>query len=162
MPDMRLVLLGSPYPEPRYYGRIAWSADGRHVHILHQDGGKDSRHSDGATYITSTEEHRPLELRVPTSDVTHERINFLSLPSSSSEPPVLPSPIKGTDLVLHTSSVGTAPRLAVEIAANAELPTILSAWQGRSDVSSINTLVDKRLDQTLIVALAPPSTSSYT
>jgi hypothetical protein len=157
---MRLVLIGAPYAEPRYYGSVEWAADGRGVYLRQPSGAKTSRHGDGATYLTSTDASRRLETRVPTSDITHERVNFITLPSSMPEPPVLSGEIRSTDLVLHTSSIGTSPQLAVEIAANRFLPEVLAAWQAQSTVGSICTCVDKQLDQTLIVALAPSSTGA--
>ena len=150
--EMRIVLTGPPYDEPRYYGKIQWGL--RDVYVRHPGGGKDSRHSDGATRLTSTDESRICEMRVATSDVIHETVNFVQLPSSVSEPAPLRDAIKPTDLVLDTSSVGTAPRLAVEIAANNILPEVLNAWQTTSGVSSVQTCVDKGLGQSLIVAAA--------
>jgi hypothetical protein len=156
MADMRTVLVGQPYAEPMYYGALAWSD--RDVYIRHPGGGKDSRHNNGVTYLTATGDSRTSQLRVPTSDVTHEVVNFIQLPSSEAAEPLRGS-IKATDLVLNTTSVGTTPRLAVEIVANTYLPAVLAAWQTHSTVSSVQTLVDKGLGQTLVVALAPSSTS---
>lgn len=150
------MLVGQPYAEPMYYGALAWGD--RDVYVRHPGGGKDSRHSDGVTYLTSTNDSRTSELRVPTSDVTREVVNFIQLPSSNAAES-LRGAIKPTDLILNTSSVGTTPRLAVEIAADNYLPAVLAAWQTYSTVSSVQTQVDKGLGQTLIVALAPGSTS---
>lgn len=157
MGEMRIVLVGQPYAEPRYYGSLAWRE--RDVYVRHPGGGKDSRHGDGVTYLTSTEHSRTSELRVPTSDITRELVNFIQLPSSQSEPQPLRGPIRPTDLILHTMSVGTTPRLAVEITANQYLPDVLSAWQAYSTASSVQTQIDKGLGQTLIVALTASSTS---
>ena len=158
MPEMRIVLGGEAYPSPRYYGTIAWSADGRDVYIRHPGGGKDSRHRDGRTYLTSTEAERYVETRAPTSDITQERVNVVTLPAFLSEPPVLSGAVRATDLLLHSSSVGTVPRLAVEIVANQRLPDVIAGWQSHSGVASVTTQVDKGLGQTLLVALL--STSS--
>jgi hypothetical protein len=157
MPEFRIVLTGEPYKEPRYYGELEW--DARNVYVRHPGGGKDSRHSNGATYLTSTGSDRALEFRVPTSAVGRELINFIALKPTVSEPPVLRGGIKTTDLVIPTTSAGTAPRLAVELVANSRLTGVLKAWESNSTVSSVRTFVDKGLDQTLVVALAGARTS---
>jgi len=130
MADMRIVLTGPPYDEPRYYGMLQW--DDRNVYIRHPGGGKDSRHGDGKTWLTTTGDSRQMELRVPTSDVTQELLNFVALPTSMPEPPILRGGIQPTDLVLNTSSVGTSPQLAVEIVANPRLPDVLALYQTSS------------------------------
>ena len=64
--------------------------------------------------------------------------------------------VRARDLLLHVDSVGTAPRLAVEVAANAELAATLSAWQAHSGVSSVQTCVDTARGYSLIVAQLRP------
>ncbi len=157
MPGFRIVLTGPPYEEPRYYGAVQW--DDRNVYLRHPGGGKDSRHSNGATYLTSTGSNRELETRIPTSAVGRELVNFISLKPTVAEPPILRGSIRPTDLVLPTTSAGTAPRLAVEIVANARLDGVRRAWEQNSTVSSVRTYVDKGLGQTLFVALAGTKTS---
>ncbi len=163
MPDIRIVLEGQPYPSPRYYGLLQWNE--RSVYLRHPGGGKDSRHANGATYLASTGSQRAFEQRVPTSEVSRELVNFVSLQRPLTEPPPLRGSLRGTDLILRTTSAGTVPRLAVEIVENARVPGVLAAWERYSTVSSVQTHVDKGLGQTLVVALAgsrtePPSTSA--
>ncbi len=162
MADVRIVLEGSPYAEPRYYGTLQWND--RNVYIRHAGGGKDSRHGDGATFLGTTGPARATERRVPTSEISRELLNFISLRPPLTEPPPLRGPIRFTDLVLKTTSAGTIPRLAVEIVENARVPGVVAAWERNSTVSSVRTCIDKGLGQTLIVALGgsrtePPSTS---
>lgn len=130
MGEFRLVLVGEPYPEPRYYGRLSWSE--RDVYLRHPHGGKDSRHADGRTYLTSSGPIRSIETRVPTSDVTRELVNYLSLFTAIPEPPPLRGAIRDDDFVLPTDSAGTAPRLAVEIVSNDRVPGVLEAWGSHS------------------------------
>ena len=75
MPSMRVVLTGPEYREPRYYGQLEWSE--RDVYLRHPGGGKDSRHRDGATYLTSDTTDRTFETRCPTSDIFRETVNFI-------------------------------------------------------------------------------------
>jgi hypothetical protein len=158
MPDIRIVLEGPPYPEPRYYGEIAWNQ--RNVYLRHPGGGKDSRHSDGGTRLTSTGSQRAVETRLPTSAVSRELINFISLKPPLAEPPPLRGRIRATDLVLRTSSAGTMPRLAVEIVSDTRLAGVIAAWEATSTgASSVQTYRSKGLGQTLLVALAGSRTN---
>src|SRR6266545_8014721 len=111
MPDFRIVLVGPPYKEPRFYGELGWNA--RNVYLRHPDGAKDSRHRDGNTFLTSTGSQRSHELRVPTSAASRELINFIALKATMPEPRILDGPIRKSDLIIPTTSAGTAPRLAV-------------------------------------------------
>lgn len=161
MGTIRILLVSSPYSDPRYYGELQWSD--RDVYIRHPGGGKDSRHQNGMTYLQSTGKARSIETRLKTSDVSRELVNYLTLPSSLPEPPVLRGKIRQNDLVLQTSVAGTVPRLAVEIVENARLDGVLSAWKSHSTAPSVQTYVDKGLGQSLVVAVAgslitPPST----
>jgi hypothetical protein len=163
MPDFRIVLNGPPYAEPRYYGALQWND--RNVYIRYAGGGKDSRHSDGGTFLASTGHGRSFEQRLPTSEVSRELVSFISLKAPMTEPPPLRGPIRKSDLVLPTTSAGTAPRLAVELVENSRVSGVLAAWERNPTVSSVQTYVDKGLGQTLVVALAgahdgPPSTSA--
>jgi hypothetical protein len=155
MPDIRVVLTGPPYGEPRYYGTLAWRATDAYVRHLH--GGKDSRHSDGQTYLSSNASDRVVETRLPLSSVTGEHLSTISLPTALSEPSVLCGPIRPGDLVINTASVGTAPFLAVTIVSNAQLADVLGQLGATSGVSSLQTCCDKGLGQTLIVALLATS-----
>jgi hypothetical protein len=158
MAEIRIVIEGPPYPEPRYYGEIAWNE--HNVYLRHPGGGKDSRHSDGGTRLTSTGSQRSLETRLPTSAVSRELINFISLKPPLSEPPPLRGAIRSTDLVLHTSSAGTMPRLAVEIVSNTRLPGVVAAWEAHSTMAnSVQTYRSKGFNQSLLVALAGSRTS---
>ncbi len=159
----RIIIKGPPYPEPRYYGSLQW--DERNVYIRHPGGRKDSRHSDGATWLGTTGPYRTVEMRVPTSQIGRELVNFVSLKPPQSEPPPLRGPIRATDLVVQTQSAGTMPRIAIEIVANVRVAGVCAAWERNSTVSSVFTLANKGLNQTLVVALAgsraeAPSTSS--
>ena len=163
MPEFRIILKGPPYSEPRYYGAVQWND--RNVYIRYAGGGKDSRHADGPTFLASTGAGRSLELRVPTSEVSRELVNFVTLRPPLDEPPPLRGPIRESDLVLPTTSAGTMPRLAVEIVQNTRVAGVAAAWERCSGVSSVKTCVDKGLGQSLLVALAgahttPPSTSA--
>ena len=153
MAEFRIVLQGPPYSEPRFYGELSWRATD--VYVRQPHGGKDSRHSDGATYLSSDSSTRIVETRLPLSAVTGELVTTISLPSLLTEPRPLSGAIRAKDLVLNTSSNGTAPRLAVAVVANAQLPEALAEWQSRSGVSSVQTYVDKGLGQSLIVASIP-------
>src|SRR2546425_7012209 len=163
MPEFRIILKGPPYAEPRYYGELGWNQ--RNVYIRYAGGGKDSRHSDGRPFLAATGANRAFEQRLATSAVTRELLNFISLRPPLSEPPRLNGLIRKKDLVLETSSAGTAPRIAVEIVASSRVKGVMAAWERNSTVSSVRTCVDKGLGQTLVVALAgshdrPPSTSA--
>jgi hypothetical protein len=158
MGKIGIVLIGEPYDEPRYAGEVSWSA--RNVYLRHPGGGKDSRHSDGRTLLTSTEASRQSQLRVPTSDVSRELVNFVQLRSGATEPPVLRRPIRPDDLVVGTASVGTAPRFAVEIVASSRAPGVAAAWRATSGVSSAFTYVDKGLGQSIVVAFAGSATTT--
>lgn len=157
------MIAGDPYTEPRYYGRLSWSADGRDVYLRHPHGGKDSRHSDGRTYLNSTGHVRSVETRVQTSDVTRELVSYLSLSTHISEPPPLRGAIRDDDFVISTESAGIAPRIAVEIVTNDRLPGVMRAWASHSTAPNVRTYRDKGLGQSLVVAVvgslaAPPST----
>lgn len=162
MGSLRVILTGDPYTGPRFYGEVSWNS--RNVYLRHPNGAKDSRHSDGNTFLTSTGDSRTTQLRVPTSSISRELVNFIEL---GSQP--FPSPLRGEirprDLVLDTASVGTAPRIAVEIVASTRAPGVAAAWGTLSTVSSAHTVVDKGLGQSLVIAVAgnattPPSTHS--
>ena len=160
MGTVRIVLVGSPFSEPRYYGKLQWSA--RDVYIRHPGGGKDSRHKNGMTYLHSTGKSRLIETRLETSEVSRELVNYVELPATLSEPPVLDGNIRTNDLVLQTSSVGSSPRLAVEIVEDARLDAVLKAWRSHSTAPSVQTHADKGLGQSLVIAVAgslkdPPS-----
>ena len=161
--EFRIILKGPPYSEPRYYGTLQWND--RNVYIWHPSGRKDSRHSDGATFLATTGAMRAVETRVPTSQIGRELVNFISLRRPLTEPRRLRGPVRASDLVLRTTSAGTVPRLAVEIVENARAAGVCAAWERNSTVSSVLTLVDKGLGQKLIVAFAGsgqevPSTAS--
>jgi len=158
MPDIRLVLTGQPYSEPRYYGQIAWTP--RDVYARHPGGGKDSRHSDGQVWFTTTGPERARETRIPTSDVTSELVTFITLRSDTSEPPRLKGPPRSTDLLIPTTSAGRAPRVAVEIVAAARVAGVVAAWERVSGVSSVLTVIDKGLGQSLVLAFATNVTTS--
>jgi hypothetical protein len=96
---------------------------------------------------------RAVETRIPVSSVTAERLTTITLPSSLSEPRTLTGSIRARDLVIDTTSVGTAPRLAVTMVRNADLPDALANLRRRSGVSSVQTCVDKDFDQSLVVSL---------
>lgn len=161
MATMRIILQGSPYSEPRYYGKLQWSE--RDVYIRHPGGGKDSRHKDGKTYLNSTGSIRSIDTRVQTSEVSRELVNYIELPSSLTEPPVFRGEIQPNDLVLQTTSAGVAPRLAVEIVRNERLIGVLNAWKSHSTAPDVQSHTDKGTGQSLVVAVAgslpaPPST----
>lgn len=128
--------------------------------MRHPGGAKDSRHSDGATYLGSSGLTRDLELRVPLSQVTNERINVVQLPSSMDEPRPLGGPARVTDLVVDVASVGTIPSIAVEVVANSELDAVRSRWQAVIGVSSVLTVRDKGLSQSLLLAVMPEAPKS--
>lgn len=157
MGESRIVLHGPPYQEPRYCGMVQW--DSHNVYLRHAGGGKDSRHSDGATYLTSTEAERTLQQRLPTSEVGRELVNFISLPAESTGPPPLRGATRKSDISVNTASVGTMPRFAVEIVSDSRLPGVVAAWESTSGVSSVQTCIDKGLGQHLVVAFAGSSTS---
>lgn len=156
--DVRIILEGPPYGEPRYYGTLQWND--RNIYIRHPGGRKDSRHSDGVTFFGTTGSERVVERRVPTSEVSRELVNFITLKPPLTEPPRLLGPIRASDLVLRTTSAGTAPRIAVEIVENSRVPGVVGAWERNSTVSSVRTCIDKGLGQALIVALAGSRTDS--
>jgi hypothetical protein len=156
----RMVLVGHPYNEPRYYGTLEWND--RNVYLYHPGGGKDSRHKDGQTFLKSTGEMRSNEIRLETSDVSRELVNYVDLPSSFPEPPVLRGEIRKNDFVLHTTEAGALPRLAVEIVENARLDEVLNAWKMNSTAPNVQAYADKGLGQSLVIAVAgslitPPS-----
>ena len=165
MGTIKILLEGPPFSEHRYYGELAWNE--RNIYIRHPGGGKDSRHQDGMTYLTSTGETRLVEIRLKTSDVSRELVDYVTLPSLLPEPAVFRGKIRKNDLVLNTSLVGTEPRLAVEIVENSRLDEVLKAWESHSTAPSVQTYVDKGLGQSLIIAVAgslgtPPSTGPST
>ena len=151
MREFRIVITGHPYSEPRYYGDIKWRATD--VYVRHPHGGKDSRHSDGRTFLSSTDTDRIVETRIPVSAVTDELLTTIALPTSLTEPKPLRGAIRDSDLVINTASVGTAPRLAVTMVHNLQLPNVLVALSNRSGVSSVQTYRDKEFDQSLVVSL---------
>ena len=153
MPNFRIVLSGPPYAEPRFYGELSWRATD--VYVRQPHGAKDSRHSNGQTYLSSEGTDRVVETRLPISSVTDEQVTTISLPSSLSTPRALEGAIRPRDLLIDTCSVGTAPRLAVTIVANAGLADALTRWQAKPGVSNVQTYVDKGLGQALLVALLP-------
>lgn len=153
----RIVIIGGSYEEPRYGGTVQWSE--YDVYLRQPGGGKDSRHSDGMTYLTSTGAHREVQKRVPTSDVSRELVNFIQLRSNSTTLPPLRGEIKKSDFVVNAASVGPTPRFAVEIVENARLAGVQRAWEANSTVSSVQTCIDKGLGQTLIIAFASSSTT---
>jgi len=158
--EIRIVLLGVPYNEPRYYGLLAWNDD--NVYIRHPEGGKDSRHKNGFTYMHSTAETRIREKRIVISDVGREIINYIDC-DQAFEPSPLRGPIKETEFLVKTEVAGIRTRFAVEIVKNDRLHGDLSAWQSHSTAPSVNFFEDKGNNQTLIVAVAgtltnPPST----
>ena len=164
MGETRIVLQGTPYDEPRYYGKLQWSH--HDVYIKHPGGGKDSRHRDGRTHLTSTDDNRLFEIRIPTSEVSREFVNYVELHPCLMELQVLRGGIRKTDIVLPTTSAGTLPRLAVEIVRNERLNGVCSAWESHSTAPNVQFCVDKGLGQSLVVAVAgslmtPPSTSPY-
>jgi hypothetical protein len=161
METINILLQGRPYNGLRYYGKLEWNE--RDIYLRHPSGGKDSRHPDGKTYLTSTGTMRGTELRVKTSEVSREIINYVKLSPASSEPREYKKTIKPNDLVLDTSEVGTKPRLAVEIVANSRLNGVLNAWKLHSTAPNVQVHRDKGLGQSLIIAVAgslmvPPST----
>ena len=163
MGETRIVITGNPYQEPRYGGTVQWSE--HDVYLRHPGGGKDSRHSDGKTYLTSTEPSRDLLERLPTSDVSRELINFIELRSGTTEPPLLRGTIRPSDFVVNTDTIGPTPRFAVEIVENSRLDGVQCAWEANSTVSSVQTCIDKGLGQSLLIAFAgsnttPPSTGA--
>jgi len=153
MSNFRIVLSGPPYAEPRFYGELSWRATD--VYVRRPHGGKDSRHSDGHTYLSSHATDRVVETRLPISSVTNEHLTTISLPPSLCTPEVLEGTVRPRDLVIDTTSVGPAPRLAVAIVTNPQLADAIANWQARSGVSSVQTYVDKGLGQSLLVALLP-------
>jgi len=158
--EIRIVLVGPPYDEPRYYGKIAWNDN--NVYIRHPERGKDSRHKDGVTYIHSTEENRTIEDRINISEVGREIVNYIKR-DQPFEPPLLRGTIKETDFVVNTEDAGINPRFAVEIVDNKRLPGVLFAWQSHSTAPSVKTFEDKGNNQSLIIVVAgsltsPPST----
>jgi hypothetical protein len=154
MGTIKILLIGPPYAEPRYYGKLEWND--RNVYIRHPGGGKDSRHQDGMTYFKSPGKAPSIEVRVRTSDVSRELVNYVTLPSSLPEPPAFRGKIRPDDLILDTSLVGTEPRLAVEVVENARRDGVLREWESHSTAPSVRTYVDKGLGQCLIVAVASP------
>ena len=115
------------------------------------------------TYLNSTGNERFIETRVPTSEISRELINYIELPSSLSEPPVFRGKIQNNDLLLQTTSVGTAPRLAVEIVEDERLSGVLNTWKSHSTAPDVQTYADKGIGQSLVIAVAgslttPPST----
>lgn len=152
MGELRLALKGPPYDQPRYYGKLQWGE--RDVYVRHPHGGKDSRHRNGQTYLTSTGEKRTVESRLPTSNVTRALVNYVELSTSLPEPPELRGEVRGDDFVLPTTSAGTAPRLAVEIVSDGRLDGVVEAWRSHSTAPSVQTFVDKGLGQNLVVAFA--------
>ena len=155
---MRIILTGQPYSGPRFYGELSWRSTD--VYVRHPDGRKDSRHSDGITYLSSDTTVRAVDTRVPTSAATQEVIKTIALPPLLAEPRALQGTIRDRDLVIDTASVGTAPTLAVSIVENSQLSDAIGAWQACSGVSSVQTFVDKGLGQSLLVALFRPSAHS--
>jgi len=153
MPDFRVILTGPSYREPRFYGELSWRATD--VYVRQPHGGKDSRHSNGETYLSSEGTERIIETRLPLSAVTDEHLTTIRLPSLMTEPRVLDGSIRPRDLVVDTASLGTAPQLAVTIVSNPHLADALANWQTRSGISSVQTWVDKGLGQSLLVALLP-------
>ena len=152
MGEVRIVISGAPYPEPRWGGTVQWSE--HHVYLRHPGGGKDSRHSDGKTYLTSTGSTREVQERIPTSDVSRELVNFIELSPDSTAPPVLRGSVKESDFVVDTASLGPTPRFAVEIVENSRLDGVRRAWEANSTVSSVQTSMDKGLGQSLLIAFA--------
>ena len=122
--------------------------------MRHPGGAKDSRHSDGATYLGSSGLTRDFELRLPLSQVTNECINVVRLPSSMDEPRPL-GPARVTDLVVDVASAGTIPSIAVEVVANSELNAVRSRWEAVGGVSSVLTVRGKGLSQSLLLAVMP-------
>lgn len=64
--------------------KLQWS--NHDVYIRHPGGGKDSRHRDGRTHLTSTDENRLVESRIPTSEVSREIVNYVELQPCLMEP----------------------------------------------------------------------------
>lgn len=158
--EIRIVLVGPPYNEPRYYGKIEWNDN--NVYIRHPERGKDSRHEDGVTYIHSTELTRIKEVRINISEVGREIVNYIKW-DQPFEPPLLKGAIKKTDFVVNTADAGIKPRFAVEIVDNNRLPGVLFAWETHSTAPSVKTFENKGKNQALIIAVAgsltcPPST----
>src|SRR3989442_9128083 len=151
MPEFRIILKGPPYAEPRYYGELGWNQ--RNVYIRYAGGGKDSRHSDGRTFLATTGANRAFEQRLATSAVTRELLNFISLRPPLSEPPRLNGLIRKKDLVLETSSAGTAPRIAVEIVASSRVKGVMAAWDLNSTVCRVCTCFNNGLGPSLDVVL---------
>lgn len=154
---IRIVLVGPPYNEPRYYGQLEWNDN--NVYIRHPEGGKDSRHKDGFTYIHSKEIKRIEEQRIPMSEVSREIVNYIKW-DQPFEPPLLQGTIKETDFVVNTEDAGINPRLAVEIVENKRLSGVLFAWQSHSTAPSVKTFENKGNNQSLIIAVAGSLTSS--
>lgn len=150
MPESRVVLIGSCFSGPQYYAQLNWTPTD--VHLRHPDGGKDSRHNDGSTFLTGPGSARDREQRVPTSAITREVLNYLELPVGAPQP--LRGAIRPNDIVLPVDSATSRPSLAVEIVNNSLLAPTLADWQAASGISSVLTVVPKGLDQSLVVAIA--------
>ena len=161
MGEIRIILQGAPYNEPRYYGMIQWTATD--VYIRHIGGWKDSRHRDGKTFLHSTGSERTIEQRLPISEISRELINYVDLPPFFPEPPPFEGSIRKNDLIMPTSSAGSAPRLAVEIVEDARITGVQQAWVSHSTAPDVQVCIDKGSGHHLIVAVsgslsAPPST----
>jgi hypothetical protein len=148
--DTRVILTGPCFATPQYYGRLSWTSTD--VYLRHPLGGKDSRHSDGGTFLTSDGADRAFEQRVPTSEITRELLNYIALPSGAPRP--LEGAIRPSDIVVSVDSATSRPRIAVEIVSNSSLAATLADWQTRSGVSSVCSVVPKGRAQSLLLAIA--------
>jgi len=150
MPESRIILAGPCFAGPQYYGQLNWSETD--VYLRHPLGGKDSRHSDGGTFLTGPGPTRDYEHRVPMSAVRREHLNFVALPVGAPKP--LQGIVRPTDIVLEVDSATSRPKLAVEIVRSGDLEDAIAEWQQASGVSSIVTVLPKGLGQALLVAVA--------
>ena len=104
---------------------------------------KTSRHSDGLTFSGKAGAGQALQLslNVPFSDIRHEFVCRVLIPSDATR---LGSPYLGATanaLVFPTSALHSSSSFAAELVDAEHLPYVLKAWQERPGVISAQTWV---------------------
>ncbi len=140
-----------------YYkvGKVDVSGSGKDVYA-YLWGTKVSRHADGKTYtrrVGSTGGQR-YELRIPTTAIATEAVASVPLPSNLTfqAKPFSGDPARAfvfSSTVL--SSNGAA--IAVEVVKNSLRDDTLARWKAYEGTVSAQTIIDKKLDQSVILTV---------
>jgi hypothetical protein len=123
---------------------------------------KTSRHSDGRTLSgeAGRGQAREQSLRVPFSDIRHELVCCIPIPSDAT---ITGKPFSGTTgkaFVFPSSALRSNSSFAAELADAEDLPHVLRAWEAHPGVVSAQTWVSSGAGKALVLTIVSESAAS--